>query len=132
LAGTEGYPSPTGSRETEYKADKLSGQKYLLWNIWRDWSGLLIKNWTRLTFCLKINWTPLILSYSMLEFGYLKLYDALETGKFDLDDLAPRIRELKAKQDELSKLKVQAEADMIVAGVQHLDEEIVKSYYHPK
>jgi site-specific DNA recombinase len=57
-----------------------------------------------------------------------KLYDALETGKLNLDDLAPRIKELKAKQDELSKLKVQTEADMVVAGVQHLDVEMVKSY----
>jgi site-specific DNA recombinase len=57
-----------------------------------------------------------------------KLYDALETGKLSLDDLAPRIKEQKAKQDELSKLKVQTEADMVVAGVQHLDEEVVKSY----
>lgn len=30
-----------------------------------------------------------------------KLYDALETGKFDLDDLSPRIKELEARQDEL-------------------------------
>ena len=57
-----------------------------------------------------------------------KLYDALETGKLDLDDLAPRIKELKAKQDEISELKVQTEADMVVAGVQHLDVEMVKSY----
>ena len=57
-----------------------------------------------------------------------KLYDALETGKLNLDDLAPRIKELKAKQDELSKARVQTEADMVVAGVQHVDVETVKSY----
>ena len=57
-----------------------------------------------------------------------KLYDALETGKLSLGDLAPRIKELKAKQDELSEARVQTEADMIVAGVQHLDVEEVRSY----
>ncbi len=33
-----------------------------------------------------------------------------------------------AKQDELSKARVQAEADMVVAGFQHVDVETVKSY----
>ena len=56
-----------------------------------------------------------------------KLYDALETGKLSLDELAPRIKELKAKHDELSKARVQAEADIVVAGVQHVDAETVKS-----
>ena len=32
-----------------------------------------------------------------------KLYDGLETGKLPLDDLAPRIKELKARADELNK-----------------------------
>ena len=40
-----------------------------------------------------------------------RLYDALETGKLDLDDLAPRIKELKTRQDELNKSKIQVEAD---------------------
>ncbi len=57
-----------------------------------------------------------------------KLYDALETGKLSLDDLSPRIRELKARQDELTKVRVQVEADMVVEGVQHLEVEAVKSY----
>ena len=35
-----------------------------------------------------------------------RLYDALETGKLDLDDLAPRIKELKTRQDELNKSKI--------------------------
>jgi len=56
------------------------------------------------------------------------LYAALETGKLNLDDLAPRIKELKAKQDELSKVRVRTEADLVVAGVQHVDVETVKSY----
>ena len=43
-----------------------------------------------------------------------RLYDVLETGKLGLDELAPRIRELKKRQDELSKARIQIEADMIV------------------
>jgi DNA invertase Pin-like site-specific DNA recombinase len=57
-----------------------------------------------------------------------KLYDVLETGKLNLDDLSPRIKELKAKQDTLSKTRVQVEADMVVEGVQHIEVEAVKTY----
>ena len=58
----------------------------------------------------------------------LKLYDALETGKLSLDDLAPRIKELKARQDELSKARVQVEAEMVLCGGDHVDVETVRSY----
>ena len=58
----------------------------------------------------------------------LKLYEALETGKLSLDDLAPRIKELKARQDELSKARVQVEAEMLLCGGGHVDAETVKSY----
>jgi site-specific DNA recombinase len=57
-----------------------------------------------------------------------RLYDVLETGKLNLDDLAPRIRELKARQDELLRMRVQIEADMAAEGVNHLDVEKIKSY----
>ena len=57
-----------------------------------------------------------------------KLYDVLETGKLNLDDLAPRIKELKAKQDGLMKTRVQTEADMVLEGVQHINAEAVKAY----
>ena len=57
-----------------------------------------------------------------------KLYEALETGKLDLDDLAPRIKELKLRQDELSKARVLLEAEMAVQGVQQVDEAMVKAY----
>ena len=57
-----------------------------------------------------------------------KLFDVLETGKLSLDDLSPRIKELKAKQDTLSKTRVQVEADMVVEGVQHVEVEAVKAY----
>jgi site-specific DNA recombinase len=57
-----------------------------------------------------------------------KLYDALETGKLSLDDLAPRIKELKTRQHDLGKAKVQLEAEMAMQGSTHVDAEIVKSY----
>jgi site-specific DNA recombinase len=57
-----------------------------------------------------------------------KLYEALETGKLDLDALAPRIKELKVRQDELSKARVLLEAEMAARGVQPVDEVMVKSY----
>jgi site-specific DNA recombinase len=57
-----------------------------------------------------------------------KLYDALETGRLELNDLAPRIRELKARQDELSKARVQVEAEMLARGVEQVDVDIVKTY----
>jgi site-specific DNA recombinase len=47
-----------------------------------------------------------------------------------LGDLAPRIKELKARQDELNKARVQLEADMVVEGVELLDAKAVKSYAH--
>jgi chromosome segregation ATPase len=57
-----------------------------------------------------------------------KLYDAVETGKIDLEDLTPRIRELKSRQDELRKNRIQMEADMVVHGVEQVDLDTVKSY----
>ncbi|MCK4354192.1 MAG: hypothetical protein KAW83_02955 [Dehalococcoidia bacterium] len=57
-----------------------------------------------------------------------RLYDALETGKLELDDLAPKIKELKARQDELGKARVEIEAEMIALGVEQVDVAIVKTY----
>ncbi|MFC1962912.1 recombinase family protein [Chloroflexota bacterium] len=57
-----------------------------------------------------------------------KIYDALETGKIDLDDLAPRIRELRGRQDELGKVRVQIEAEMVVHGLEPVDMAKVKTY----
>ena len=39
-----------------------------------------------------------------------RLYDALETGKLALEDLAPRIQELRQRQDKLQASKWEAEA----------------------
>jgi site-specific DNA recombinase len=56
------------------------------------------------------------------------LYDALETGRLGLDDLAPRIKELKIRQDELTKARLQLQAEMAASEAKHVNEQIVKSY----
>ena len=57
-----------------------------------------------------------------------KLYDALETGKLGLNELAPRIKELKSHQDDLAKARLQTEADMVAHGVDEVDIAAVKGY----
>ena len=57
--------------------------------------------------------------------GHLKV---LETGKLVLDELVPRIRELKARQDDLSKARVQVEAEMVARGVDQVDVALVQRY----
>jgi len=57
-----------------------------------------------------------------------RLYDVLETGKLELDELVPRIRELKARQDDLSKTRVQVEAEMVARGVDQVDLSVVQRY----
>ena len=57
-----------------------------------------------------------------------RLYDALETGKLSLDDLSPRIKELRMRQNELNKARVVAESEIVAQGVEHIDVEVVKSY----
>jgi site-specific DNA recombinase len=56
-----------------------------------------------------------------------RLYDALESGKLDLNDLAPGIKELLAKQGELHKTRVVAEAEMILQGYQQVNVNFVRS-----
>jgi site-specific DNA recombinase len=63
-----------------------------------------------------------------LEIRLSKLYDALETNKLSLDDLAPRIKELRSRQYELKKTKIQLEAEKVKRGIKHVDAEVVKSY----
>ena len=63
-----------------------------------------------------------------VRFRLSKLYDALETGKLSLDDLASRIKELRTRQDELQKAGIQLEAEMAAQGATHIDADTVKSY----
>ncbi len=57
-----------------------------------------------------------------------RLYEALETGKLSLDDLAPRIKEQRLREAELSKGRLQLEAEMLVQGPKHVDSESIKAH----
>ena len=57
-----------------------------------------------------------------------KLYDALETGKLGIDELAPRIRELKARIGELEKQRNSFVEDLESEEVELLSAPAVKEY----
>ena len=57
-----------------------------------------------------------------------KLFDALETGKYDNDDFAPRLKELRTRQTELGKARILAEAEIALQGETDLDRAKIKSY----
>ncbi len=57
-----------------------------------------------------------------------KLYDALETGKLDVEDLAPRIRELKAQMDNLDEKRVDLIENIREAKVELLEASVVRAY----
>lgn len=46
--------------------------------------------------------------------GLSPLCNGLETGELELDDLAPRINELRARKGELTEIRVPIEADVVV------------------
>jgi hypothetical protein len=45
-----------------------------------------------------------------------------------VSDIAPRIKELRNRQDELKKARVQVEADTVVQGVSQVGVDVVKAY----
>ena len=57
-----------------------------------------------------------------------RLYDALETGKVELDDLAPRVRELREKRDHLQRAKAEAEETIAAGQVELVDQKMVLGY----
>jgi site-specific DNA recombinase len=57
-----------------------------------------------------------------------KLYDALETGKLDIEDLAPRIRELKAQMDDLEGNRIDLMKSIREAKVDLLEASVVRAY----
>jgi hypothetical protein len=57
-----------------------------------------------------------------------KLYDALETGRLDLADLAPRIKQLKAEVDGLAGTRSDTAQKMEEAGPAPLDEKTIMAY----
>ena len=63
-----------------------------------------------------------------VEIRLSKLYDALETEKLSLDDLGPRIKDLRAQQNELRKARLLAEAEKTTRVAKHMDVDIVKAY----
>ena len=57
-----------------------------------------------------------------------KLYDALETGEFKSGELAPRIKALSQKKEELQQAKVEAEQRLCYKGVDIADPQVVRDY----
>jgi len=58
-----------------------------------------------------------------------RMYDVLETGKLELDDIAPRIKELKHQLDELGIARVHREAELVVEEANYtVNYDMVQSY----
>ena len=57
-----------------------------------------------------------------------RLYDALETGKLSLNDLAPRIQTLRQRQNQLQAARCQVEELLTNRRMQLADMEIVMRY----
>ena len=53
-----------------------------------------------------------------------RLYDALETGKVELDDLAPRIKELKEKRGLLERARAEAQEAVAAGRVEMVSREV--------
>jgi len=54
-----------------------------------------------------------------------RLYDAIETGKLDLDDVVIRIRELRSRQDQLQAKRIEIESQMSDRKVELADLESI-------
>jgi site-specific DNA recombinase len=52
----------------------------------------------------------------------------LETGKLSLDDLSPRIKEQRSREADLSKTRLQIEAEMLAQGPTYVDARIIKEH----
>ena len=50
-----------------------------------------------------------------------KLYEAVETGKVSLDDLSPRIKELRSRQDKLLQTKAELENQLAEQRIESID-----------
>ena len=57
-----------------------------------------------------------------------RLYDSLETGKIELGDLAPRIKELRTRQEKLLARKAQLESLLSDRRVELASPNVVRSY----
>lgn len=57
-----------------------------------------------------------------------RLYDALETGRLTLNDLAPRIQALRHQEDQLQAARLDLEELLAERKIQLADEKVVRSY----
>jgi site-specific DNA recombinase len=57
-----------------------------------------------------------------------RLYDAIETGKMNLEELVPRIRELQSRQEQLQARKIEIETQMSDRRVELADLETISGY----
>ena len=57
-----------------------------------------------------------------------RLYDALETGSFQDSELAPRIRELTEKKEELRQARAEVEENLHYETVDLVDDQVVLDY----
>ena len=57
-----------------------------------------------------------------------RLYDALETGKLNLDELAPRIKELKDRRELLLRARREVEETLVDGRIELVSWEVVLSY----
>ena len=57
-----------------------------------------------------------------------RLYDALETGKLDLDDLAPRIKELKDRRELMLRARREVEETFVDGRIELVSREVVLSH----
>lgn len=57
-----------------------------------------------------------------------RLYDALETGKLKLDDLAPRIKELKGRRELLQRSRCEVEETLVDGRIELVSREVVLGY----
>ena len=55
-------------------------------------------------------------------------YDALETGQLDVQDLAPRIKEIRLRQSQLHEVRALVESEMAGQEMKPVDGALVKAY----
>ena len=57
-----------------------------------------------------------------------RLYDAIETGKVEINDLAPRIQALRHQEDQLEAARLDMEESLAQRRIKLADAEVVRSY----
>lgn len=57
-----------------------------------------------------------------------RLYDALEMGKLELNDLAPRIQALRHQEDQLQAARLDLEDRLVQRKIRLANEEVVRRY----